>query len=77
VKTKYYRDSVTNLVKMSRRDDFVEVGGRWRPGTFSMEAFRPDTRTTTLTLAWREAPDAPAAVFTPAGLRAPSPITWQ
>jgi hypothetical protein len=73
VKTKYYRDSVTNLVKMSRDDDFIEVGGRWRPGTFSMEAFRPDTRTTTLTLAWREAQDAPAAVFTPAGC-APSPM---
>jgi len=77
VKTKYYRESVSNLVKMSRDDDFIEVAGRWRPGTFVMETFRPDTRTTTLTLAWREAPDAPAAVFTPAGLRAPSPITWQ
>ena len=76
VRTKYYRDSVTNLVKMGRDDGFTQVGGRWRPGTIAVEAFRPEPRTTTLTLAWREAPDAPAAVFTPTGLRVPSPIAW-
>jgi hypothetical protein len=76
VKTKYYRDTVTNLVKMGRDDGFTEVGGRWRPGTIAIETFRPESRTTTLRLAWREAPDAPPAAFTPAGLRAPSPIAW-
>ena len=76
VKTKYYRDSVTNLIKMGRDDGFTEVGGRWRPDTMAIETFRPESRTTTLTLAWREAPDIPAAVFTPGGLRAPSPIAW-
>ena len=75
-KTKYYRDSVTNLVKMGRNDGFTEVGGRWRPGTIAVERIRPESRTTTLTLAWKEAPDVPAAAFTPAGLRAASPIVW-
>jgi hypothetical protein len=76
VRTKYYQESVTNLVKMSTNEGFVEVGGRWRPGTTAVERFRPDTRSTTVTFRWREAPDAPAAAFTPAGLRAPSPIAW-
>lgn len=76
VKTKYYRDSVTNLVKIGRSDGFTRVGERWRPGTIVVETFRPESRTTKLTLAWRAAPDAPPALFTPAGLRAPSPITW-
>jgi len=75
-KTKYYRDEITNLVKMGRNDDFTQVGGRWRPGTMAVERFRPESRTTTLRLAWKEAPDTPPALFTPAGLRAPSPITW-
>jgi hypothetical protein len=75
-KTKYYRDSITNLVKMGRNDGFTEVGDRWRPGTIAVERFRPESRTTTLTLAWKEAPDAPLALLTPAGLLAPSPIAW-
>lgn len=75
-KTKYYRESATNLVKMGRNDGFTEVGGRWRPGTIVVERVRPESRTTTLALAWKEAPDAPPAVFTAAGLRAPSPIVW-
>jgi hypothetical protein len=75
-RTKYYREQITNLVKMGRNDDFTQVGGRWRPGTIAVERFRPESRTTTLTLAWKEAPDTPPALFTPAGLRAPSPITW-
>lgn len=76
VKTKYYRDSISNLVKLGRNDGFTEVGGRWRPGTIASETFRPVPQTTTLTLTWREAPEAPAALFTAAGLRAPSPISW-
>ncbi len=75
-KTKYYQDSITNLIKMGRNDEFTEIGGRWRPGTVSVERFRPESRTTTLTLTWKEAPDAAPALFAPAGLRAPSAIVW-
>lgn len=74
VRTKYYRDTVTNMVKMRRDTGLVEVAGRWRPGRIAVERFRPPSETT-ITLAWRDAPDAPPAVFTLAGLRAPSPLT--
>jgi outer membrane lipoprotein-sorting protein len=75
LQTKYYRDAINNLVKIRRDDEFVQVGGRWRPGTIAVQSFREQT-TTRLSLAWREAPDAPAVLFTPAGLRAPSPLRW-
>ena len=73
--TKYYRDSISNLVKIRKDDDFTQVGGRWRPATIGFEGLRPPS-TTRLGLTWREAPDAPAALLTPAGLRAPSPLAW-
>jgi hypothetical protein len=75
LQTKYYRDSISNLVKIRRDDEFAQVGGRWRPATIAVQSFREPT-STRLSLAWREAPDAPAALFTPAGLRAPSPLRW-
>src|SRR5262249_45450845 len=74
--TKYYRDSISNLVKLRKDDDFSQVGGRWRPATIGFEGLRPPS-TTRLALTWREAPDAPAALLTPAGLRAPSTLVWQ
>ncbi len=75
VRTKYYRDDVTNLVKMRRDGELIEVAGRWRPGRIAVEAFRPPN-TTTITLAWREAADAPPAAFTLKGLRQPSPVAF-
>ena len=75
LQTKYYRDSISNLVKIRRDDEFTQVGERWRPATIAVQSFREPT-TTRLSLTWREAPDAPAALFTPAGLRAPSPVRW-
>lgn len=76
VQTKYYRDSISNLVKIRKDDDFTQVAGRWRPGTIGVESLRPPS-TTHLGLVWREAPDSPAVLLTPAGLRAPSPLAWQ
>ncbi len=76
VRTKYYRETITNMVKMRRDFDPVEVGGRWRSTRITVEAFRPPN-TTTMTLTWREAPETPPAVFTLRGLRAPSPVTLQ
>lgn len=74
VRTKYYRETVTNMVKMRRDFDPVEIGDRWRPTRITVEAFRPPN-TTTLTLTWREAPETPPAAFTLQGLRAPSVVT--
>ncbi len=76
LKTKYYREAINNLVKMSRVDSFTEVAGRTRPTAVTVETLRPRAQTTRLALRWREAPEIAAAVFTPAGLRAPSPIAW-
>ena len=76
VKTKYYRDTINNLVKMARFEEFIRLAARWRPATIVVETFRPASGTTRLALRWREAPETPSAAFTPAGLRAPSPIVW-
>ncbi len=75
VRTKYYRDTITNLVKMRRDGTFIDVGGHWRPGVVDVEQFRPPS-TTQLTLAWRPDPTLPATVFSLKGLRQPSPVTW-
>jgi hypothetical protein len=68
VRTQYYRDSISNLVRVRRDDAFVELGRRWRPGQITVDDLRQHTQTH-LTLAWREAPEADRVVFTPAGLR--------
>jgi hypothetical protein len=75
LQTKYYRDSISNLVKIRKDEDLTQIGGRWRPGTIGVESLRPPG-TTHLVLNWREAPDLPPALLTPAGLLAPSPISW-
>jgi len=75
LQTKYYRDSISNLVKIRKDEDFTQVGGRWRPAAIGVESLRPPS-STRLVLVWREAPDLPAALVTPGGLLAPSPISW-
>ena len=75
VQTKYYRDAINNLVKIRRDEGFAQVGDRWRPATISVQSFRDSTRTG-LSLAWHEAADAPAVLFTAAGLRTPSTLHW-
>lgn len=75
VKTQYYTGSVSNLAKIRRDRGFVRVAGHWRPETIEVESLREGTRTK-LALAWREAPDAPAALFEPPGLGSPSGLTW-
>ena len=77
LQTKYYRDSISNLVKIRRDEDFTQVGGRWRPARSAVETLPPAPRT--------HAPHARAGARRPTrrprssrppGLRAPSPITW-
>jgi hypothetical protein len=75
VKTQYYRDSVSNLVKRRRDGAFVRVGDQWRPGEIDVEQLR-DGRTVRLTATWRPAPDAPETLFDPAALGRPSGLDW-
>jgi len=75
VRTLYYSGLVGNLTKVRRDGGFVQVGGHWRPGEITVESPRQGT-TTRLTLAWREMPDAPPALFEPTGLRRPSGLSW-
>ena len=70
VRTQYYRDSISNLVRVRRDDAFVEIARRWRPGEITVDDLRQRT-STHLALTWREAPDVDPVVFTPAGLRRP------
>jgi hypothetical protein len=70
-----YQESIGNLTRVRRDGAFVDVGGHRRPGEITLEALRKGT-TTKLTLAWREMPDAPAALFEPAGLEKPSGLVW-
>ncbi|MDX2166182.1 MAG: hypothetical protein SF182_03940 [Deltaproteobacteria bacterium] len=58
VKVMLYKDTLSNLLKMRRDSDLVEVGGRWVPGTVAMENF-PMRTTSTLTLKWSTAADQP------------------
>lgn len=58
-RTKYYEESISNLVKMRRDAGYTSVGGRPKPGEIVMDTVRP-TSTTTLALEWSEAPETPA-----------------
>ncbi len=75
VRTLYYRDLINNLVKTRRDGTFFNAAGGPRPGEITVETLRRAT-TTTLTLAWREAADAPARLFEPAGLEQPSGLSF-
>jgi len=76
VRTLYYRDLINNLSKTRRDAALVRVGASWRPGEITVESVRQATRTH-LTLSWHEAPDAPQALFEPAGLEKPSELRWR
>jgi hypothetical protein len=75
VKTQYYEQSIGNLTKLRRDDAFLAVGKKQRPGEIAVEHLKKGSKTK-LALAWREMPDAPAALFEPGGLTKPSGLTW-
>ena len=75
VRTQYYRGTTSNLVKIRRDGALIQLDGHWRPGEVTVEDL-PEGTSTQLRLAWRAAPDVPASLFTPAGLRGPSTIEW-
>lgn len=62
VKTLYYVEKSSNLVKMRTDEDLVEVAGKWLPRKITMKTFAQQTDTT-LTLKWRKAEDLPAHLF--------------
>jgi len=67
LKVLYYRDTVNNLVKMQRDEDYALVGRRWLPTTISMEDFKLRT-VSTLKLKWSQSPTFPPELFDPAFL---------
>ena len=75
VKTLYYQGSVNTLAKMRRDSAFTRVGDAAYPKELRVEDMRTAT-TSRFQLTWREAPDAPATLFEPAGLEKPSGLTF-
>jgi hypothetical protein len=73
VKALYYRDTLSNLVKMRVDDGFVQVGHTWLPTSISMETFKLRTRST-FTLRWSANPTIPADLFDPAALPKAAPL---
>jgi len=76
VRTKYYERSINNLAAFRRDDAFQGVDGHQRPGRIAIDG-TVDRTSTRAELAWRPAPDTPRSLFTLAGLRTASPITWE
>lgn len=59
-----YKDSLTNLVKMLRNDDFIQVESKWRPKRIVMQDFKVRTKDV-ISLEWQPASTVPAQVFDP------------
>ncbi|MGH7896328.1 MAG: hypothetical protein ACREQQ_00125 [Candidatus Binatia bacterium] len=57
-----YKDTMTNLVKMLRKDDYEQVGSKWRPKRIVMQDFKLRTKDT-FALEWQPSPGAPAELF--------------
>ncbi len=68
VRTQYYRDSVSNLVKMRHDGEVVEVAGGVRPAASTVEDLRART-TSRLAWRWRVLDALPPRLFTLRGLR--------
>lgn len=75
LKIQYYRDTVSNLVKMQRDGDYALVGNRWRPASMTMENFKLRSHTT-LTVHWREDASPRAELFDPNALGQASVTLW-
>ncbi len=73
LKTLYYRDTASNLVKMQRDTDYVSIADKWKPTTMTMESFKLRTHTT-MTVHWLPEDKLRAELFDPAAL-AQAPLT--
>lgn len=75
LKTLYYRDTLSNLVKMRRDSDYVLVGRKPMATTVTMETFKLRTHST-FTLQWTQNPIFPPELFDPVFLSHPAGIAW-
>lgn len=75
LKTLYYRETQSNLVKMERDEGYELIGRKWVPTTLTMESFKLRTQTT-FKLRWSQNPTFPPELFDPAFLPRPSGIVW-
>jgi hypothetical protein len=75
LKILYYRDTVSNLVKMQRDSDYVLVGDKWKPTTISMETFKLRTHSA-MNVRWMPQSNLPAGLFDPASLTQSSLTLW-
>jgi len=75
IKTLYYRDTVNNMVKMRRDNDYVAIGTKWLPTAITMEDFKLRTEST-LTLKWSQEPAFAPELFDPTFLARPSGLKW-
>jgi len=64
-----YKGAMTNLVKMLRNADFVQVGGTWRPKRVVMQDFKLRTRDV-LSLQWQAVAQLPSEAFDPTAFAA-------
>ena len=67
VQVLFYRETMSNLVKMLKADDFVSVGNKWRPQRLLMQDFKLHTKDV-LTLTWQQDPKFPPELFDPSSL---------
>ncbi len=67
-----YKGTMTNLVKMLRNDDFVQVGKQWRPKKVTMQDFKVRTKDV-LSLEWKAGASVPAEAFDPNAFAAKPP----
>lgn len=75
VKTLYYVEKASNLVKMRTDADLVEVAGQWLPGKITMKTFGLRTETV-LALKWRKATDLPKGLFQSGTLQGDSGLSF-
>lgn len=68
-----YKGTMTNLVKMLRNDDFVQVGKQWRPKRVTMQDFKVRTKDV-LSLEWQAGAPIPAGAFDPSAFAATPPF---
>ena len=74
-RAKYFEKSISDLAAFRRDEEFTRIDDRARPTRITVERSRDGT-STRLDLSWRPAPETARDVFTPRGLRGPSPIVW-
>jgi hypothetical protein len=72
IKAMLYKDTLSNLLKMRRESQHVQVGGRWLPTEIAIENF-PLKATSTLSLTWTAVGDE-SARFDPTTFASAPPL---